>query len=1407
MAAGTRTSTRRGNGASRPDYRDTNESDDESGSDLSEEYRPTPGGSSGAGRSASGHGGRERSRGMSQERGRGGQANRVTFADDDDSEDQQNNNVLNEDFEIEVASNWYESMFGSDGENPHEDGPDFSRGMIFNEELGEFVLDKESTDNPSDVPKANEWEKTHARNMTSAKVTFDSARSIMMTQLVAEYDALRNRLEELGIDTNEVGLFQRLFGEKSRFAQVMMRELELDYSKFCTFMATFYRGAQLGLPVKRLEEDDEVIFDGYMDENARNQIWNKIASVGQGGGQQYLWHQIQGALNEDCRSLFLSGKGRVPRIRVAWDDDKLHFQFSTAAVRSDPDYLCGLSPQQHVKANCRGFTLDTCASAAAGFLYCVSAIRQGMSNTDNYIEMITFMFSYFFSNSALRATALFGIIFCSDRGYWNPALILTILSFGGTVFGTLKRMSWLPYTYDQKPSAKDMRDKIDKNKGRSLFTAFSRMGKKLLKVLAWRSGTGAVSLAMTSDCKIDEVPEFDFNFKNSGDSVWYHSRNLSDVERNRKAFSRPGGVDPKHIDEETASGINYYLTTLGVTMLTCKDLGIEWFTLRMFRLTSSSTWASLSSSVPFVPVDHSVRPAVESVANYCGLEGRLVDDEDAGDLDSTEMGESQIDSETIAWMVKAMRLPTQSTANACAKAARRIKDALDSNNISSPVIEKMMLELGFSRERASCERNLNEAARAKKLKTFLDSVICMEEEIHSEDSDSETDSSAEVLEYDFPYDILSANEVQTELIRRVGNTAFLSGDVPGPYSKPKVVAEKRATLLFLDRKPVDRVDGQDDDSSNLDNLRAAITNGIIRRSFLRGLAGEEKGAAKVGHQNEPKYLAQYYNDGREGLVPGVDHLVDVLQPGLAVQEGRQYVGDSADGIAIERHLDDDDDLDGIGYRSHLIECKCRVGTSNLQEACEIRNRAAEIKGGTARLDVEQNKAVYLEVSSSSPFLSEVIPSTKERVQVLHHAFTYKNDRTALLVGDPHGNIMYGLIITFDSKLLDDYGKVLDFMYENGLDKFYSNNLEDLPKKFIEEVLETDTTLKKKYDMDDFMTSFLIWRELRLDGLNPPNFPIPQCDMLIPLLHALWNASKGGSDTMTRLAWNCLAILGIKTPQTVVVARLFMLYAALLHRMNQAITGRKKPDVATDTIKTVRDRNNKRFAFHESLRSLKDLLKNAANRRNAEETVDCTNVASHRPTRVLAERWSEKNASTRHDINDSALERVGTTGATPFGRGKSKESSRNLPGFGVFKQRCDNCVGVPTKIMDSKTDENGEPSGFQLSKRKCDLCGMRTSTMCIGCKRVFCLDNDRTNKLKDLLRDDVEGARIRRDFPALADVKRGDAPSSVCRIGMINNDPIYAVQSCFHFAHRNYFDQCIVPAVDTEASSFSTPRRR
>lgn len=149
------------------------------------------------------------------------------------------------------------------------------------------------------------------------------------------------------------------------------------------------------------------------------------------------------------------------------------------------------------------------------------------------------------------------------------------------MFGTLRRMEWLPYTYDQQLGQKDMREKIGKHFGRSAFLAFTRMGDYLLKVLAWRSGTGAVSLAMNSDCTESDLQIFDFCFKRNGDAWWYKSAQITQDERNLKAFSRPCGVTPE-LTSQQKDDITCHLTNMSrysVKMLTCRDLGLEWFIL------------------------------------------------------------------------------------------------------------------------------------------------------------------------------------------------------------------------------------------------------------------------------------------------------------------------------------------------------------------------------------------------------------------------------------------------------------------------------------------------------------------------------------------------------------------------------------------------------------------------------------------------------------------------------------------------------------------------------------------------------------------------------------------------------------------------------------------------------------
>ena len=80
-----------------------------------------------------------------------------------------------------------------------------------------------------------------------------------------------------------------------------------------------------------------------------------------------------------------------------------------------------------------------------------------------------------------------------------------------------------------------------------------------------------------------------------------------------------------------------------------------------------------------------------------------------------------------------------------------------------------------------------------------------------------------------------------------------------------------------------------------------------------------------------------------------------------------------------------------------------------------------------------------------------------------------------------------------------YGKALQFLYDYGLDLFYGNSIDDLLLDIIEGVLLSTPNLKSKFQLDDFVTSYLIWRELLPNNLDGHKFPIPACDMLIQTL--------------------------------------------------------------------------------------------------------------------------------------------------------------------------------------------------------------------------------------------------------------------------------------------------------------------
>jgi hypothetical protein len=394
----------------------------------------------------------------------------------------------------------------------------------------------------------------------------------------------------------------------------------------------------------------------------------------------------------------------------------------------------------------------------------------------------------------------------------------------------------------------------------------------------------------------------------------------------------------------------------------------------------------------------------------------------------------------------------------------------------------------------------------------------------------------------------------------MGGQRFVSsGSVPGPHAKPGNKSERAAALLYLDQHPdeVPRHKEEDDEGPPLTDLSCAIITGVIKRAFLKPHKDvADKSATRFGHQNEMPYLKQYYEDSKSGAVPDIE-LCHVRNCGLAMQEEREYVRGSADAIVFEEVGDSVD--------SHPVECKCRSGAGfrgSVTRAIQIQKQIVELGGREQHRRLIRGKAVYARIrSSDTEKMRELIPDPHEALQLLHHCAVYGKDKAALLVGKSDGVLLYGVVVDFDDQLLENYSRILEYLYENGLQQFYQDDISKLPVKLIEEIILGDDKLKQKYQMEDFYTSFLTCRAL-IPSKSKAKFPIPPCDKGIPFEHSLWNGSKGGSDTTTRFTYNCQVVLPIRTPQTTVSARLMMLYFVLYHRGCQSVTGRKEPDAET-----------------------------------------------------------------------------------------------------------------------------------------------------------------------------------------------------------------------------------------------------
>lgn len=124
---------------------------------------------------------------------------------------------------------------------------------------------------------------------------------------------------------------------------------------------------------------------------------------------------------------------------------------------------------------------------------------------------------------------------------------------------------------------------------------------------------------------------------------------------------------------------------------------------------------------------------------------------------------------------------------------------------------------------------------------------------------------------------------------------------------------------------------------------------------------------------------------------------------------------------------------------------------------------------------------------------------------------------------------------------------------------------------------------------------------------------------------------------------------------------------------------KKVDISSDTIKSACNRNNKRYPFHRSMHCFLTVLLKRSQQQVSADTSNKASVSLNFK-QVNAARYNEKNTDKRYKNHHSVLGGLADTGATPWGRGKSKRLLENANNYQDFKERTDDCMGCPARFF-------------------------------------------------------------------------------------------------------------------------------
>ena len=465
-----------------------------------------------------------------------------------------------------------------------------------------------------------------------------------------------------------------------------------------------------------------------------------------------------------------------------------------------------------------------------------------------------------------------------------------------------------------------------------------------------------------------------------------------------------------------------------------------------------------------------------------------------------------------------------------------------------------------------------------------------------------------------------------------------------------------------------------------------VMDAVVGNSVLTKMSDDANESCTKGHEMEPVFAAELMKRAKAGEFP-YGSLEEISTVGTVQKTGERHVKTSVDRLLGVKTGDGEE----FQRELHLLELKARVKPTTIQKE-QDRIEKLRRKG---LLDPNDDNAIFLEISSDHRHSHLGIASPSERLQALHHAYTYSKTSCIHAVGNTK-DILTVCKMNFSATLLASYKRTIKFIYDSGLNVFYRDEGdEDIEASDIEmaRIKKAVEKHKKTYiDYYRFKQAYQLWRELTDCETK---LPLPPLKNLLALALSWWNINKMSGDMITQMLWQMMYYSPVSNPQAVLVKRLaHQLPTYMCHRLFQLFNTTRDPSTFR-SIYQYRDHTRKKQSLWKSTRQIDSILISMANAYNPEPPLP--------PAAAASANLAVTGTYTMHGAFQS-------TGGSPIRRRKQWYTNSNNVNLQAFQRR-HSCLGCSVGIA-------CDGSGRALASRDCAQCGGSGATWWCSQCRVF-----------------------------------------------------------------------------------------